>query len=233
MIHYLKADLWSRALKDPMTWIALAVDAVPMVMVIFFGWGASALVLLYWAENIVIGLATLGRLLWSTLAAHGGWGLLSGGFLGGFFLLHYGGFCFGHGIFIFILARDVDDTFGPPSIGILMEMFQAVLAYKPHMALVLSLMAFYQGILVVRDYWPDIDKKYPDPIEEMFSPYGRIIVLHIAIFAGAFALLALDDPMIGVLGLIVLRMLVSVYQGAIRGTKPMDNPVAEGAGKFS
>ena len=232
MIHYFRPDFWQRAFRDPMTWIALAVDAVPMIMVIFFGWGASALVLLYWAENIVIGLAALGRILWSTFAAHGGWGVLSGTFLGGFFLIHYGGFCFGHGIFIFALARDVDDIFGAPSPGILMQMFQAVLDYNPFMPFVLTLIAFYQMCVMVRDYWPTTDKTYPDPMAEMFAPYGRIIVLHIGIFAGAVALLALDDPMIGVLGLIVLRMLVSIYQGATRGIKPMTNPFADGSGKL-
>ena len=216
MIHYLRPSFWQRAFRDPLTWLALAVDAVPIVMVIFFGWGAAALVLLYWAENIVIGVATLGRIIWSSLAGLGLWGFLTGGFLAAFFTVHYGLFCFGHGIFIFSFTKDMKEIESGLSPGALLEMFRAVLAYKPHMTIVVALMALYQGVVLVRDYWPGIDKKYPDPMAEMFSPYGRIVVLHIGIFAGAFALLALGDPMIGVLGLIVFRMCLSVFEGVLR-----------------
>ena len=45
---------------------------------------------------------------------------------------------------------------------------------------------------------------------EMFAPYGRIILLHFAIFAGAGALFLLGEPMIGVRGLIALRALFGV-----------------------
>ena len=46
--------------------------------------------------------------------------------------------------------------------------------------------------------------------QEMIAPYGRIIILHIGIFAGAFALILLGDPMVGVLALIVARALWGV-----------------------
>ena len=219
MIHYLRPSFWKRAFRDPLTWLALAVDAVPIIMVIFFGWGAAALVLLYWAENIVIGIATLGRIIFASIASYGMWGVPLAAFMFGFFTLHYGLFCFGHGIFIFAFAKDIKEIESGLSPGILLEMFQSVVAYKPHMALVLTLMAFYQGVVLIRDYWPGVDRKYPDPLTEMFSPYGRIVVLHIGIFAGAFALLALGDPMIGVLGLIVFRMGMSVFEGVVRDKK--------------
>ena len=40
---------------------------------------------------------------------------------------------------------------------------------------------------------------------EMFAPYGRIVVLHFGIFAGAGALFLLGQPMVGVLALILFR----------------------------
>ncbi len=45
----------------------------------------------------------------------------------------------------------------------------------------------------------------------MTAPYGRVIVLHIGIFAGAGALILLGDPMIGVLALILLRVIWGIH----------------------
>lgn len=47
--------------------------------------------------------------------------------------------------------------------------------------------------------------------QEMMKPYGRVIVLHIAIFAGAFAMAALGEPLWGVLALILLRAVWGVF----------------------
>jgi hypothetical protein len=53
-----------------------------------------------------------------------------------------------------------------------------------------------------------------NPMAEMFAPYGRIMVLHLAIFGGAFALFALGQPMIGVLALILFRAVYGVVTNA-------------------
>mgnify|MGYP001804404904 FL=1 len=45
----------------------------------------------------------------------------------------------------------------------------------------------------------------------MQAPYGRIIILHIGIFAGAFAMAAIGEPMWGILALILLRALWGVF----------------------
>ena len=47
--------------------------------------------------------------------------------------------------------------------------------------------------------------------EIMMAPYGRVIVLHVGIFAGAGALIALGQPMIGVLALILMRVAWGVF----------------------
>ena len=46
---------------------------------------------------------------------------------------------------------------------------------------------------------------------QMSAPYGRIIVLHVAIFAGVAAMIAWGEPLIGILGLLSLRIIWGVY----------------------
>lgn len=219
-MKYLDINFWRYALRDPLTWMALAVDIVPAYMVIMHGWGATALVLLYWCENLVIGLATILRIGLSSVISAGAWGILMAAFLCGFFTLHYGLFCFGHGVFIFALSPEVSfDVAGPPSPQTMMNMVNGAIAAFPLLQPVLLVILTFQLIVVAYDYWPTRNVKHPQPMEEMFSPYGRIIVLHIGVFAGAFALIALDDPMMGVLGLIVFRMVFSVIQRSVRDKK--------------
>jgi len=234
LIQYLKPSFWRYALRDPLTWLAIAVDLTPIVFVFMFGWGAAALVLLYWAENIVIGVATFARIILSGIKS---WGLIGGLgalFLAAFFTFHYGLFCYGHGVFVFEFAPGMN--FSPPAPGPdgITKMMQAVIVYAPGMAIALGLIALYQTLAIVIDYWPTTERETPLPIVEMFSPYGRIAVLHVAIFAGAFAMAVLGDPMIGVLALILLRAAFSLVGRSWRdnleaNASPFETPIKKKA----
>lgn len=219
MIQYFRPSFWRVAMRDPLTWLAIAVDLTPVVFVLMFGWGAAPLVLLYWAENIIIGVATFARIILSGLKS---WGFIGGAgalFLAAFFTFHYGLFCYGHGVFVFAFAPGME--FSPPAPGLdgVIRMMQAAIDYAPGMAIALGLISIYQAIAIAIDYSPTSQRETPSAIVEMFSPYGRIVVLHIAIFAGAFAMAALGDPMIGVLALILLRAAFSVVGRSWRDQK--------------
>ncbi|HBJ93377.1 DUF6498-containing protein [Ponticaulis sp.] len=218
MIHYLRPSFWQAAIKDPLTWLAIAVDFVPVILVFVFGWGAAPLVLLYWAENVIIGVVTFFRIIASSLVSLGGVGSVFGFFLAAFFSVHYGMFCFGHGIFLFsfINLPGAEIGIGPPGPDAFMEMLGAIVTAYPAALYAMGLIFVFQLIAAVKDYWPGGQHGYASPQEEMFSPYGRIIVLHVGVFVGAFALLAIGDPAIGVLALILLRMAFSVLGRAWR-----------------
>ena len=53
---------WGRALTQPIVWLGLAVDLLPVFGVIAWGWNAVPLVMLYWMENIVAGAMTIPRI---------------------------------------------------------------------------------------------------------------------------------------------------------------------------
>ena len=96
--------------------------------------------MLYWMENLVIGVMTPPRMVFILLAKYGLVGLLSGLFLSAFFTLHYGMFCFVHGGFIttFLAATHpelVGPNFVPFDFG---SMVGAGLASGPNMVFVLA-----------------------------------------------------------------------------------------------
>ncbi|MCA9270173.1 MAG: hypothetical protein KDA41_16945, partial [Planctomycetales bacterium] len=80
----------------------ILLNLVPVVGVLFWGWSAFALIILYWLENLVIGVRTLASMV-ANAAVMGGINWLGALFIGAFFTVHYGMFCFGHGIFVMAL----------------------------------------------------------------------------------------------------------------------------------
>jgi len=65
--------------------------------------------------------------------------------------------------------------------------------------------------LYVRDFIMRGQYKETDVGEEMAAPYGRVVVLHFGIFAGAGGLALLGNPLWGILALIGLRAVWGVF----------------------
>ncbi len=202
---------WGRALTQPLVLVGLAVDLFPIYGVFAFGWNAVPLVMLYWMENIIAGVLTVPRIFISG-ATFGTAGVLLGAFMSVFFVFHYGLFCAVHGTFlmVFISFGNGTMTEQPPIMMDVFAMFQYGLTSAPHMDLFIYAIIAFQLIVMIWEFGIKGEWKETNPMAEMFAPYGRIIVLHLAIFGGAFALFALGQPMIGVLALILFRAVYGI-----------------------
>ncbi|MEZ6031187.1 MAG: DUF6498-containing protein [Hyphomonadaceae bacterium] len=197
---------WLRALGRPLVLLGLAVDLFPIYGVIAFGWNAVPLVMLYWMENIIAGVLTLPRIFISG-ATYGIAGILMGTFLSVFFVFHYGMFCAVHGTFLMAFISMGEGTIGQqdPIMMDIPAMFQFGLNSGLHVEWFVYAIIAFQVLVLIQEFLIRGDWKNTNPMAEMFAPYGRIIVLHIGIFAGAGALFLLGQPMVGVLALILLR----------------------------
>lgn len=208
MRRFFNPNMLARTYRDPVAWVILAVDLFPIIAVFMFGWGAVALVLLYWLENLIIGAVALARMTASS-AATGLKGLGAMLFLAPFFTVHYGMFCFVHGQFVNLFAgisgQGSTDFFGP--IGLI----QNALASGEYMPLFVGAIIALQAFLFMRDFIWRGEYREANPAEEMMAPYARIFVLHIAIFAGAAALAFIGEPLWGVLALILARTVWGVF----------------------
>ncbi|HHI68168.1 MAG TPA: hypothetical protein ENJ97_02455, partial [Planctomycetes bacterium] len=86
----------------PSAWSLILSNLLPLAGVLFWGWDAFSLLLLFWMENVVIGVIHVFRL----ALAEGGTGMEKAGrfFLIPFFAVHYGLFTFVHGVFVVALC---------------------------------------------------------------------------------------------------------------------------------
>lgn len=204
----------AQAYRDPVSWLVLAVDLFPIVAIFQFGWGAAALVMLYWLENLVIGFITLLRMV--AAAAGTGFAAIVGALVfGAFFTFHYGMFCFVHGIFLMAFAEIQGGSGGNFEISPF-GLMRYALSTGDGMVWFLGAILALQLLLFVRDFLLRGEYRETDLISEMGKPYGRIIVLHVALFAGFGLLVWLGEPLIGVLALILLRAAWGALQSVRR-----------------
>jgi hypothetical protein len=193
-------------------WALVAANLVPLAGVAFWNWKAADVVLLYWLENVVIGLMNALRIACAdpehlVSSRYGGTGLKPGELpiaklaLIGFFFVHYGAFCAVHGT---VLA-EIFPVRGPDGarlgIGaVLAEMLRepAVLA-SVLMLLGSHLVSFRVNYIGREEY------RHADVARLMLQPYRRILVVHLFILFGGFVLAAWSVPAAGIAVFIAIK----------------------------
>lgn len=219
MLPRISPSLIARAHADPLSWFSLAVDLLPILAIFLFGWGAAPLVALYWLENLIIGAFTILRML--TTGVYRPAMLAICLFTVPFFCMHYGLFCYGHGLFLRQIA--VPEANGTSFSGLITW----ALGSGAWMALFVGAIIAVNAAYFARDYVGRGEAREANPFMEMFLPYDRIITLHFAILLGTLLTLGMDQPLLGVLLLLAIRIAYGLLQ-SIRRRKKRDAQLAEG-----
>lgn len=203
---------WSAYLTPTVIALVLA-NVAPLLCVLLLGWQAGALVLLYWFENVLIGVVNVLKMLscspdldaWAEgqkKAGRGdpgkppeGWepvivnGLRFG--MAAFFALHYGMFCFVHGVFVCVLMNpDVIDAPGGFN-----PLRPALAAFgEPGFAISAAVLAASHLYSYAQNFLRGGEYLRADPATQMKQPYARVVLLHVAIIAGGFLVATLGSP---------------------------------------
>jgi len=217
---------------DASIWMLIAANLVPLIGVLLWDWSIFEVVVLYWLENVIIGVINILKMVTCSpdmekldlksilderigdtanlserqqnqisqkkgiIDKFGGKaGALNHGskiFLIPFFTVHYGMFCLVHGVFVFVLLGQ-DDMMkaGPSPAEFPAPITEAAAQGGIWAALALfvsHLFSFFTNYIGKGEY-----RRTAAPLL-MAAPYGRIVILHIAIIFGAFATVALGSP---------------------------------------
>lgn len=181
--------------------------------VLAWDWSVFDLVFLYWAENVVIGVINVLRMAIASpetaqppkrvsirgrrfpgMPGHAG---AAGNahhafkfFIIPFFVLHYGGFCYGHGVFVMTLFDDSGAS------GLL----PALASLTPAMMWAVGLLAASHLFSLAFNYLLGGEYRRTNAAALMIRPYGRIVALHVTILFGALLIEWLGSP----LGLLIV-----------------------------
>lgn len=171
-------------------------NLIPLFGVLFLGWNILTIMVLFWAENLIIGLFNVLK-----MATARGPGSVSKFFLMPFFAIHYGLFCLVHGMFVFALfggafghGRMPNGFFDAPN-------FHPVQLMVPLLALLVS-----HGISFSQNYIKNGEYRNAMPPLLMFQPYVRIALLHVTIIFGGFAVMLLGASWPALALLVLLKI---------------------------
>lgn len=190
----------------------VVVNLIPLVGVMAWDWDVASVVILYWSENIVLGVYTLVKMLAKSP--------IGGIFMGLFFTIHYGGFCAVHGIFVLALTTDTNPDFiqGEPwplflvFVQLLVEVITSVLKMAPPEWLIgFAALFVSHGISLVLNYFMGGEHREQTTKTLMNAPYKRIVILHVAIIAGGFGVAAFGSPTPLLVLLVALKLGLDVW----------------------
>lgn len=170
----------------------VAANLLPLALVLAGRGDVGGLVVLYWAENVVIGFYTVLRML---MARQGSPGEKTGKTV--FFSIHYGMFCFVHGVFVTTLFLSPEQqqairALPPwPGFGFFVQQLWLganVMGLFAASALLLPLLALFvsHGVSFYTNYMRSGSYLTACPDDSFWRPYPRMVLLHVCIIGGAF-----------------------------------------------
>ncbi len=179
---------------------AIVSAAVIAAGVVLFGWPTFTVLALYWLENLIIGGFTLLRILAAGARSERYGQSL---FTAVFFAVHYGLFCFVHGIFVATLFGNITSAHG--LFDPLLLMIGRIGADRIG-GLVIAAMLFAAAVDAARA-WARMDAGDDKVIGRiMFEPYGRIVVLHLVLIGGGALMQFLQAPAAAALLLVAFKL---------------------------
>ena len=191
---------------SPSSLVLIAANLIPLYGVLVLGWPVFPILLLFWLENVVIGLLNALRMLLVDPSDPVLWS--SKLFMVPFFCFHYGFFTAIHGVFVINLFGG--KTYGNLDHGLLpiAGASRAIADYDLGWAMV-GLAASHVFSL----FWNYLRRgefRRASLSELMHRPYSRVIVLHFTILLGGGITMALGSPVWGLILLIAIKIFVDL-----------------------
>ena len=184
---------------NPSSVVLVLANLVPLGGVLFLDWRVFDVLLLYWAENVVIGAINVLRI--GVSDGRDKW------FMMPFFAAHYGFFCFGH---LMAIMGIFDPSGGSETVWQLFFGMTLAEALKSPLwigivAIAIShLFSFFGNFIGTGEYRRTSAGKL------MSRPYGRIVVLHVTVIAGAALIQWLGSPVTMLVVLIAAKIVLDL-----------------------
>ncbi|MGZ8563011.1 MAG: DUF6498-containing protein [Candidatus Limnocylindria bacterium] len=214
--------------------VLVAVNLVPLIGVAFWGWSLMLILVLYWVESGIVGVINVFKIARAEGPAIPGLGVdgnrttvrisRMGGALGtglagamgkgaliAFFVMHYGIFWLVHGVFVFLLPlfAGLSSGSGEPTVPGFGSLDFGPLPLDG-LALSAGLLATSHVVSFFANYLGRGEYLRASPTGQMLSVYGRVVVLHVTIVAGAFVIGFFGTPIAALVLLVGLKTLMDL-----------------------
>ncbi len=194
----------------------IAANLIPLYGVLILGWNVFAIMCLYWLENLTIGFFNILRMVaaaqprsgveWRRALVHPA-----------LFMVHYGMACLIYGLFVvFLFAGDLmpgpEDTDPPGDAGQALLVFAGRLFTPSSCYLGVQILKGFSGLVLshgisfVVNFIGRGEFRRVSPGELEWRPYGRVLVLHVALLVGGPIVMITGAYAMGVAVLVLVKI---------------------------
>ena len=190
-----RLDVGQTFLPDSSHLPLVFVNCVPMIGVLFLDWEILPLMLLFWSENIVVGIMAVLRVLAATVETNTKILLVP------FFILHFGGFTMIHGALITALFDTSKVSYGGTSI-----------VDRLGFSFWLAVFLLFMGHLYIymSQYIGEKQYQRTNPIMLMIEPYQRVVLMQAGVFVLALAVQVLHMPVMAMAAVVVAKIALDI-----------------------
>lgn len=175
-------------------------NLVPLFGVLYLGWSAAAIVFFYWAENLIVGFFNVLKMKRAQGPIDSLHMTLNGrpvteadrSALIVFFVIHYGMFTLGHGVFVLAF-------FGAGFGGALKDLTKA-----------LPFLAASHGISYTKNFLGQGEYRKVSFAGLFMQPYKRVFVMHVTILLGGAWAQSKGSPLYALIVMIALKTLIDL-----------------------
>jgi hypothetical protein len=197
----------------------IVANIYPLIGVLFFGWTPGSILFLYWFETLIVGFFNVLKMIFAqgselpekakdTIDAAVPINERTYYYVNQalkfvmipFFIIHFGGFSLGHGIFVFSL---VNNRLGGTAGLSLQEVTTEILGGVA-MLFISHLLSFYINFIGKGEY-------KNATVNQLFSqPYARVVIMHLTLIFGMMLTMTLGSPFFMIALFVVLKMVADV-----------------------
>jgi hypothetical protein len=169
--------------------LLVAANLLPLVGVLFWDWDVFALLLLFWCENVIIGVFGIARMVVSASSEN----TFEGLFLPVFFLVHYGGFMFGH---FMVLLFMYSNSFSEGGSAVKPADYYLIVTENLSWVALIALFISH-GWSFVENFMGNREHERITPGQAMALPYRRMMIKN-------------GQPLAGLVLLILMKIVLDV-----------------------
>ena len=190
-----RLDIGQTFLPDSSYLPLVFVNCVPLIGVLFLDWEILPLMLLFWSENIVVGVMAVLRVLAATVEINNKILLVP------FFILHFGGFTMIHGALITGIFDTGKRLHGGASIADRLDFSFWLAVFLLFMSHLYTYMSQYIG-----------EKQYQrtNPIILMIEPYQRVVLMQAGVFVLALVVQGLHAPTVALVVVVITKIALNI-----------------------
>ena len=194
-------------------------NLVPLAGALWWDWNLVAILALYWVENGIVGAINVLKILRAEGSVLDGMQMRLNGRpisslarkpIAAFFLIHYGGFWVGHGLFVLLFLPAISGSLdGTNSTQLLSPVGPGpdwgVVAFGALGLAISHATSFWLNYLGRGEY------RLVSPAQLMLAPYGRLVILHLTIILGAMVSIWIGSPVGSLLLLVILKTALDLF----------------------